>query len=207
MRAIEHAAIESGAVTGLDLMERAGLALRDAIFETWPALAAPAIGPGAVPRRAVVLCGPGNNGGDGFVLARLLRKRAWKVTVYLHGDLARMPPDAFANYQRWRRIGTVAPLPAQPDFGSPDLIVDALFGIGLNRPLEGFAPIFAAIAAAGAPCVAVDLPSGLDADARAESAGWPSAPCSLAVTFHREKPIHEHLRAHGIPVVVKSIGL
>lgn len=203
MRATEAAAISSGATTGLALMERAGQGVVEAICAAWPALAAPA----ETPHRAVVLCGPGNNGGDGFVVARLLRRRGWKVTVFFHGDLARMPPDAFEMHARWRRIGPVHPLPPQPDLGHPDLVIDALFGIGLNRPLDGFAAIFAAIAACGAPCVAIDLPSGLDADARPETESWPSAPCSLAVTFHREKPIHAALRAHGIPVIVAPIGL
>lgn len=202
MRAIEAEAIASGRVTGLELMERAGEAVLEAIFEAWPELTAP-----AAPPRAVVLCGPGNNGGDGFVVARLLRKRGWGVALYLYGSADKLPPDARANHDRWRRIGTVRPLPVEPDFGHPSLIVDALFGIGLNRPLAGFGAIFAAMEAAQAPVLAIDLPSGLDADARPETASWPSAPCSRAVTFHAEKPIHPHLREHGIDVCVKSIGL
>lgn len=202
MRAVEAEAIASGRSTGLELMERAGEGVVAAIFEHWPTLA-------TAPLRAsaVVLCGPGNNGGDGFVVARLLRKRGWRVACFFYGDLARMPPDAFANHRRWRHIGTVTPLAALPDFGTPDLVVDALFGIGLNRPLSGFEPIFEAMARTQAPVLAIDLPSGLDADAREGTESWPSAPCSLAVTFHAEKPIHPHLRAHGIPVVVKSLGL
>ncbi len=203
MRAVEQAAIASGAVSGVTLMERAGVGVVEAIFETWPDLSTRA----ASPHRAVILCGPGNNGGDGFVVARLLRRRGWKIQVFLHGNPERLPPDARHNYERWRRIGHVFGLPAQPDFGRPDLIIDALFGIGLNRPLEGFEAIFAAMNTSGARCVAIDLPSGLDADARPSNARWPIAPCDLAVTFHREKPCHAVLRAHGIPVAVKSIGL
>lgn len=202
MRAIEAEAIASGRTTGLELMERAGEGVIEAIFEHWPELAAP-----ATPPRAVVLCGPGNNGGDGFVVARLLRKRGWRVTAYLYGSADKLPPDARANHDRWRRIGTVSPLPAEPNFGRPSLIIDALFGIGLNRPLAGFGAIFKAMDTAQAPVLAIDLPSGLDADARPESASWPSAPCSHAVTFHAEKPIHTHLREHGIGVTVKPIGL
>ena len=207
MRSLERAAIASGRISGLALMERAGAAVVEAIGEAWPALRAPA----DPARRAVVLCGPGNNGGDGFVVARLLRRRGWKVTLYLYGEPERLPPDARANHDRWRRIGTIAPLPAAPDFSSADLIVDALFGIGLTRPLNGFGPIFAALAAAGCPVLAIDLPSGRDADTGidggADSAGWPSAPCSLAVTFQAEKPVHARLRAEGIGVIVKPIGL
>lgn len=203
MRAIERAAIESGSVSGLALMERAGQGVVEAVFSAWPGLAAPA----HRGHRAVVLCGPGNNGGDGFVVARLLRRRGWQVTVHLYGEAARLPADARANHDRWCRIGTVSDLPAQPDFGQPDLIVDALFGIGLSRPLAGFGPLFAAMAASGAPVVAVDLPSGRDADAAPDTTDWPTAPCALCVTFHAAKPVHTRLRAEGVPVVVADIGL
>ncbi|ADE85417.1 NAD(P)H-hydrate epimerase [Rhodobacter capsulatus R121] len=203
MRSLERAAIASGRASGLELMERAGAAVVEAIAEAWPDIRPPAV----ALRHAMILCGPGNNGGDGFVVARLLRRRGWKVTLYLYGEADRLPPDARANHDRWRRIGTIAPLPAAPDFSSADLVVDALFGLGLTRPLTGFGPIFAALASAGRPVLAIDLPSGRDADARADAAGWPSAPCSLAVTFHREKPAHAQLRAEGIGVIVKPIGL
>ncbi len=94
MRAIEQAAIKSGEVTGLALMERAGRGVVDAIFEEWPELA-------KAPHRAVVLCGPGNNGGDGFVVARRLRDQGWEVELLLYGDPARLPPDARTNLLRW----------------------------------------------------------------------------------------------------------
>lgn len=209
MRATEAAAITAGRVTGLELMERAGLATVAAVLAQWPGLAPPAPPHGAAAHRpqAVVLCGPGNNGGDGFVIARALRRRGWRVAVYLYGDPARLPPDAGANHTRWLRIGTVAGLPAQPDFGTPDLIVDALFGIGLTRPLEGFGAIFAAMRASGARIAAVDLPSGLAADTDPTLDDWPCAPCDLVVTFHAEKPVHAALRAAGVPVITAPIGL
>lgn len=209
MRATEAAAIGTGRITGLELMERAGLATVAAVLGSWPELAPPAPAPGRTAHRpqAVVLCGPGNNGGDGFVIARLLRRRGWRVAVHLYGDPARLPPDAAANRTRWLRIGTLSGLPAQPDFGTPDLIVDALFGIGLTRPIEGFTAIFAAMEASGARIVAVDLPSGLSADAEPAAQDWPCAPCDLVVTFHAEKPIHAALRAAGVPVITAPIGL
>jgi hydroxyethylthiazole kinase-like uncharacterized protein yjeF len=98
MRAIEQAAIASGEVTGLELMERAGRGVVEAIFEEWPELK-------TTSHRAVVLCGPGNNGGDGFVVARLLKEWGWEVEVFLYGDPEKMPPDAWVNYERWRGIG------------------------------------------------------------------------------------------------------
>src|SRR6056297_2575710 len=103
MRAIEQAAIESGQVTGLELMERAGHGVVEAVFEEWPKLA-------RAPHRAVVLCGPGNNGGDGFVVARLLKEWGWEVEVFLYGDPAKLPSDAKANYERGQRLGGVVPL-------------------------------------------------------------------------------------------------
>ena len=158
MRAIEKAAIDGGEVTGLELMERAGAAVVEAIFEEWPQLGAgelpdggSAPRPTAVPRdisekmkRAVVLCGPGNNGGDGFVVARLLTERGWEVEVFLYGDAAKLPADAKVNYLRWCELGEVLPL---DDTNSPqawgcDLLLDALFGTGLRRALPDLGDLF-----------------------------------------------------------------
>ena len=100
MRAIEQAAIASGEVTGLELMERAGRGVVEAILEWRPELAKTA-------HRAVVLCGPGNNGGDGFVVARLLKDRGWEVEVFLYGDEAKLPPDAAENARLWREMGSI----------------------------------------------------------------------------------------------------
>jgi hydroxyethylthiazole kinase-like uncharacterized protein yjeF len=96
MRALEQAAIDSGEVTGLELMERAGRGVVEAIFEEWPELK-------ATSHRAVVLCGPGNNGGDGFVVARLLKEWGWEVEVFLCGSAEKLPPDARVNPCRHRR--------------------------------------------------------------------------------------------------------
>ncbi|MFN4192948.1 MAG: NAD(P)H-hydrate epimerase [Tabrizicola sp.] len=195
MRAIEQAAIASGEVTGLELMERAGRGVVEAIFEEWPELR-------ATSHRAVVLCGPGNNGGDGFVVARLLKEWGWDVEVFLYGDPEKMPPDARVNHERWRGMGEVRPL-AVPEGGvlaslenrPCRLVVDALFGIGLTRPLEGALDrLFAQMSfwsdqyGGLVPHVAVDVPSGLCADS-----GRPmgrSIACDLTVTFHRRKAGH-----------------
>ena len=100
MRAIEAAAIASGQVTGLELMERAGRGVVEAVFQEWPELRAGSY-------RAVVLCGPGGNGGDGFVVARLLKEWGWEVEVFLYGEVEGMPPDARVNYERWLGMGEV----------------------------------------------------------------------------------------------------
>ncbi len=207
MRALEQAAIASGRVTGLELMERAGCGVVEAIFQEWPALS-------ATSHRAVVLCGPGNNGGDGFVVARLLRERGWEVAVFLHGTPDRLPPDARANYDRWQAIGAVAPLDALdwPLLRKTDITIDALFGIGLQRPLAaGLWGALEMAKEAGTRLVAIDLPSGLCAVSgrmRAEGIGS-DHPADLTVTFHSRKP--GHLLAEGPArcgrLVVAQIGL
>ena len=220
MRAIERAAIDSGKVTGLELMERAGRGVVEAVFEQWPALA-------QTPHRAVVLCGPGNNGGDGFVVARLLKDWGWKVQVFLYGDPEKLPPDAKGNCDRWREIGAVSSWNDSAiedclDESGHDLVVDALFGTGLTRPMpadterswHGFMPrVFAEAPQDRPKYVAVDIPSGLCSDSGRNLEG--AFPTDLTVTFHRAKLGH-HLCPEGPPqggspwcgkLVIKDIGL
>lgn len=189
MRAIEAAAIASGEVTGLELMERAGRGMVEAIFAEWPEMK-------ATSHRAVVLCGPGGNGGDGFVVARLLREWGWEVEVCLSGRPEAMPPDARLNHDRWMTIGTVQPI--GPGCGrveaAPDLLIDALFGIGLSRPLaadlvRSVTEMCRAIPAA-AKVVAVDIPSGLCADSGRALGQVATGRADLTVTFHRPKLGH-----------------
>lgn len=205
MRALEAGAIGSGAVTGLALMERAGRAVVAAILAEWPDLVGP--------HRAVVLCGPGNNGGDGFVVARLLAARGWVVSLRLLGAEARLPPDAAEMCRRWRAAGGAvlpagAPVPEPP----PDLLVDALFGTGLARPLgpEALALLHAHLRSGPRPrIVSVDCASGLCID----SGRWlgdlrPDLAPDLTVTFHRAKPGHFLAEGAGPGrLVVADIGL
>ncbi len=138
MRAVEQAAIESGEVTGLELMERAGRGVVETMFEEWPELA-------VTPYRIIILCGPGNNGGDGFVVARLLRERGSEVEVFLFGDARRLPPDARVNYERWLEMGQVdrptrqalltACENAHADSQLMLPVIDAIFGIGQRARL------------------------------------------------------------------------
>ncbi|MBY5988376.1 NAD(P)H-hydrate dehydratase [Roseovarius atlanticus] len=206
MRAVEEAAMASGEVTGLELMERAGRGVVEAVFEEWPDLA-------ATSHRAVVLCGPGNNGGDGFVVARLLRDRGWDVELFLFGDPEKLPPDARVNYERWAQMGAVGDMIRGVGQGrAPQLLVDAVFGTGLSRPVEGkLAQVLAAFDGfrdlKAGRTVAVDIPSGLCADSgRALGA---CARADLTVTFHAAKPGHHLSRGphQSGKLKVKDIGL
>ncbi len=215
MRAIETEAIESGRVTGLDLMERAGQEVVEAVFGEWPELA-------QGPRRAVVLCGPGNNGGDGFVIARLLHDRGWEVKPFLFGDPGRLPADARTNWERWSECAGREPachtdlltsLEAGPR--GCDLFIDAGFGTGLARALpEGMAAIAASLKRrepGQLRHVAVDVPSGLCADSGRVLGAESDRVfhCDLTVTFHRPKCGHhlaEGPRACGM-LIVRDIGL
>ena len=233
MREIEQKAIRSGAVTGLELMERAGQGVVAAIAEYWPELGARAKASlphsERLPRdrgpRAVVLCGPGNNGGDGYVVACLLHALGWTVDVLGFGDPGRLPDDAAFNHQRWCKIGPVVPLTLQALKHAPDaeIYIDAVFGIGLSRPVTGAAgEVLRHLAGYGGDrdfyqprLVAVDVPSGLDADTGGipgkGTLEWaPACPfCTMTVTFHKQK--HGHVLADGLvhcgQVVVADIGL
>ncbi|MEM8789869.1 MAG: NAD(P)H-hydrate epimerase [Pseudomonadota bacterium] len=193
MRAIERAAIDSGQVTGLELMERAGRGSVAAILRRWPEFA-------KAPHRAAVLCGPGNNGGDGFVVARLLKERGWDVEVFLYGQAHKLPPDAAENHRRWTQIGATSrfeDLVAPAASAAADLVVDAVFGTGLARPVADAIGDALNRAGAGAGTgarspaavkVAIDVPSGLCADSgRALGAVMAS---DLTVSFHSEKVGH-----------------
>jgi NAD(P)H-hydrate epimerase len=156
-------------------MEAAGRAVADAVTDL------------GGPKAAVaVVCGPGNNGGDGFVAARVLREGGHPVRLGLLGSREALRGDAAAMAQRW--VGEIEPL-SPAVLGGADVIVDALFGAGLSRGLDGAAAeVVAAINGAGKPVVAVDVPSGLDG-----TTGLPTGPvvqASRTVTFFRLKPGH-----------------
>ncbi len=203
MRAIERAAIDSGRTSGAALMERAGAEVVRAIGSVWPDLA-------AAPAAALVLCGPGNNGGDGFVIARLLHEAGWTVEVAHLAPAAELPPDAARARARWDDCGPVAPLGRPRVLASPALVIDALFGIGLGRPLspEVALALAAAAAADGARHVAVDLPSGLDGDS-GRVLGAAAFHADLTVTFHAAKLGHYLAEGpeHCGRLVVADIGL
>ena len=158
MRAIEGAAINGGAVTGLELMERAGRGVVDAVLAQWPELA-------EGPQRAVVLCGPGNNGGDGYIVARLALEAGLQVDVCPLKDPAQLTGDALTAAERWAAAGGAPVAWPVADPGAYDVIFDALLGTGLDREPAGlYAEVIDAINTSESYTVAVDIPSGLNAD-------------------------------------------
>jgi len=210
MRAIEQAAIASGKVTGLELMERAGQGVVEAIFEEWPEFA-------KKPHKAVILCGPGNNGGDGFVVARLLKEAGWEVEVFLYGDPEKLPPDARTNYgkcsEKFAVNALTLPTPSEGEIAcllksaertvsqkGPDLIVDALFGTGLTRPFHSLSNALEEIQVLGERAndswwprlVSIDVPSGLCADSgrTLDASDDGAVGAHLTITFHSRKLGH-----------------
>jgi NAD(P)H-hydrate epimerase len=164
--------VEAG-VAGVELMENAGAAVANAIQQRWTV------------RPVLVLCGPGNNGGDGFVAARLLQAAAWPVRVAALVPLSELRGDAADHAARWLGpVEAVAPAALE----GAELVIDALFGAGLTRPLQGPAvQVLAEASARKLPIVAVDVPSGLMGDTGADLG---AVPATLTVSFFRKKPGH-----------------
>lgn len=200
MRALEAAAINGGNVNGGALMEQAGQGVVAAIGQMWPEM-------DATIARVVVLCGPGNNGGDGYVVARLLAELGHSVDVFALGNPEQLPADARAAFDNWSKLGSVRPIVgAVPVLEQADLVVDGLFGIGLTRGVsDDLGGVFDAISAR-AHKVAVDVPSGRDTDTGAVL-GAHGFPADMAVTFHAPKPVHDRLRSEGTRVCIVDIGL
>jgi ADP-dependent NAD(P)H-hydrate dehydratase / NAD(P)H-hydrate epimerase len=181
MARADRLAVAAG-TPSLALMEAAGRAVAAAVSDLAGREA-----------KVAVVCGPGNNGGDGFVAARLLREAGHGVRLGLLGRCDALKGDAAAMAGRWTEGGgaiavlSAAPLPEL--LADADVIVDALFGAGLSRPLDGVAAeAVAAINAAQRPVVAIDVPSGLDGTS-GEAAG-PVVEATRTVTFFRLKPGH-----------------
>lgn len=190
MAAADRDAVARGTPTPV-LMERAGEAVADAVRARYARLP------------VVIWCGPGDNGGDGYVVARHLRRRGWQVVV----EAAYPPATDACRWAASRWKGEVRALSAEP---APEaLYIDALFGAGLSRPLEGEVARLARSAKNRLlAIVAVDTPSGLHGDT-GRPLGDLAFSADLTVTFHRRKPAHvlvEGRRACG-EIVVVDIGL
>ncbi|MBR0649352.1 NAD(P)H-hydrate dehydratase [Roseomonas terrae] len=183
------AAAIAGGIPGARLMEAAGRAVARAAIRRFR------------PCRTLVLAGPGNNGGDGYVAARLLEQAGWPVAV-----AALAPPrpgsDAAGAAARW--TGPMVPF-APDEVARAGLVIDAVFGAGLTRPVEGL--VAETLAAADGPILAVDVPSGLDG-ATGQARGFAPA-ATLTVTFFRAKPGHLLMPGRSLcgELLVADIGL
>ncbi|MCC6718685.1 MAG: NAD(P)H-hydrate dehydratase [Acetobacteraceae bacterium] len=168
------------------LMERAGWAVAQAMRARWR------------PCPVLVLCGPGNNGGDGYVAARLLDHAGWPVAV---APLAPPRGDAAAAAARWR--GRVVEF-TTAEAARTALVIDAVFGAGLTRDLD---PTVSGVLSAAPRIIAVDVPSGLDGTTGAERGAVAAA--ALTITFHRRKPGHLLLPGRALcgELVLADIGI
>ena len=159
MQGIDRRMIEGHRVPGLLLMENAAAMTAQAIGERWPAEDCP---------RAAVVCGAGNNGGDGLAIARLLHGRGYRVRVWLLANTESLKGDAALNAGYARELGIVLEDGTDPEklkagLAKADILVDAIFGTGLAREVTGaYADAVEAINNAGKPVAAVDIPSGID---------------------------------------------
>jgi hydroxyethylthiazole kinase-like uncharacterized protein yjeF len=177
---------------GVLLMQRAGEAVAREIERRF------------TPRPVSVLCGPGNNGGDGFVAAAKLAQSGWPVRVALLGSVEALPAHAQHHARRWQ--GDVELL-APGIIEDTELVVDALFGSGLSRHLPAsVAGLLAYVSRRGVPVIAVDMPSGIVGDS---GENWGAAAAICTVTFERKKPGHLLLPGRDLcgPVVVAEIGI
>jgi NAD(P)H-hydrate epimerase len=181
----------AGGTPGTVLMENAVAAVARAIVNRWSK------------RPVTILCGPGNNGGDGFVTARRLVEAGWAVRLALLGPRDRLKGEARHHAQRWS--GATEPLTPAALEGA-ELVVDAIFGAGLSRALDGqVSETLAAAARKGSPVVAIDVPSGVMGDT-GETLGAIAA--VLTVTFIRKKPGHLLLPGRQLcgELIVADIG-
>jgi NAD(P)H-hydrate epimerase len=201
MRAVDRATSERFGVPSLTLMENAGTAVTDYVLTQYAAV-----------RRVVVFCGKGNNGGDGFVAARRLQESGKKVQVILLADPADLHGDAAAMFSKLPSpaiaVRSSAELKSeQVRFATQaDLYLDAVLGTGFKPPVSGlYADAIAIMNASQVPVIAVDIPSGADADAMGPQGGT-IARADAVVTFTAPRPAHVFSILTGGPTVVADIG-
>jgi NAD(P)H-hydrate epimerase len=197
MREADRHTIEDLGVPGIVLMENAATGVVEAVRQAFPDA-----------RRVLILCGPGNNGGDGLAAARHLANGGHEVQLLLFGDEDNLSPDAGTNYRLAAAFGLepilvpdhdLAPLEAALAPNRPDVIIDAMLGTGIDRPLGGrLAAVVERVASSEAPVIAVDVPTGLNGSS-SELPG-PVLPADLTVTFAALK------RCHALPPACLQCG-
>ena len=201
MREIDRITAESFGVPSLTLMENAGAAVATFVEQNFPAV-----------KRVGVICGKGNNGGDGFVLARVLHKEGRDVQVLLLAEPSELKGDAAINFARLPVQAVVAS--SQQELASPgsqkvfecELLVDAILGTGFRPPVSPlYAQAIRLLNQSSAPVVAVDIPSGADPDAMGEQTGA-MARANAVVTFTAPRPAHAFAELASGPLWIAPIG-
>ena len=202
MRELETRAIDGLRIPSLVLMERAGLAAAEEIIRRYPG-----------GETATILCGAGNNGGDGFVVARHLHAAGWAVEVFLTGVSGKLKDDARLNFEIARRLDVpvherVAPARLKRGVRRADVVVDALLGTGFSgMPRPGAAALIDAVEAVGGAVVALDVPSGIDSSTgKVEGA---AVRADVTISFHAAKTglMVSPGRSYRGDVVVVPIGI
>jgi ADP-dependent NAD(P)H-hydrate dehydratase / NAD(P)H-hydrate epimerase len=200
MREIDRVTSERYGVPSLTLMESAGTAVADFVLEQYPEA-----------RLIAVICGKGNNGGDGFVAARKLREGGREVFVLLLSEPSELRGDAAAMFERMSMSPAVVKSPgdlatAEPRLHEAELLVDAILGTGFRPPVSGmYGLAITALNATRAPVVAVDIPSGADADSLSAQSGM-VARADAIVTFTVPRPGHVFGALTTGPVEIAPIG-
>jgi ADP-dependent NAD(P)H-hydrate dehydratase / NAD(P)H-hydrate epimerase len=201
MREIDCATSERYGVPSLTLMENAGAAVADFVLAEY-----------ASAERIGVVCGKGNNGGDGFVAARKLRDAGREIRIVVVADPAELRGDAAQMFKKLAVVPLIARNGEELKSGKAqsvfqaDLLLDAVLGTGFRPPVSGvYAEAIAAINASEAPVIAVDIPSGADADVMGEQTGA-VARADAIVTFSAPRPAHVFGLLTDGPIVVAPIG-
>ncbi len=204
MAALDRRTIDELHLPSLSLMERAGEGVARGIRERFPVRG----------RRVAVLCGAGNNGGDGFVVARILHAAGALVTIILAADPTRTTPDAAHNWQRVEKLPAIHAYrdgelaAAEQAIAQAALLVDALLGTGARPPLRPpYDAIVAAANRAAAPVVAVDLPSGLDSHRHDQTNGAIEAALTVTFAFPKVCLCQYPSRRFAGEVAVAEIGI
>lgn len=201
MREIDRVTSERYGVPSLSLMENAGTAVAGFVMSQYP-----------LAKHVGVICGKGNNGGDGFVAARKLHEAGREVQVVLLADRSELAGDAAEMFTKLPVTPVLARVSAElkaepvPAVLAADVLVDAILGTGFRPPVRGlYAEAIAALNASDVPIVAVDIPSGADADVMGEQTGA-VARANAVVTFTAPRPAHVFGRLTTGPTVVAPIG-
>lgn len=198
MRELDRITTDKDGVPSLTLMENAGTAAAEFILEQYPHC-----------NEVCIFCGKGNNGGDGFVVARKLAERGKQAEVILLAQPEAVIGDAAANLRRLRSrpiVFSTASQLQEHDLGRYDLLVDAILGTGFKPPVSDiYAEAIRTLNQSGIPIVAIDVPSGAETDARVGAEDAPVVRPDSIVTFTALKPVHV-FQFPNVPTVVRQIG-